>query len=85
MPRFYFHFRRNGRLIVDPNGGDLADLEVAWGLAVLSLRHYAALTGKRWEAPCDAIEAALIPCLEITDEGGRVLATVRFGDAAGRH
>lgn len=74
MPRFYLHIRDGGRLIADPDGSDLPDLDAARAEALASAREILAekvkvggvLNGQR---------------IEITDAAGAVLATVPFRDA----
>lgn len=76
MPNFYFHIRDGDALTEDPEGSDLPDLEAARAEALTAVRQIAAegiRTGKR----------VLGKSMEITDEAGRVLATVAFLDVVG--
>lgn len=82
MAHFYFHVRTGGRLIVDRDGGDLPDLDAARAVAVAALRHHDAAAAA---VPHEAIGAAADRRFEIMDGRGRLLTTVRVGDAVGSH
>lgn len=74
MPRFYFHVRDDADS-PDEEGVELPDAEAA--------RDYAAKSAR--ELMCDTLkqEARITPHhrIDIEDEQGGVIATVRFGDA----
>jgi hypothetical protein len=78
MPRFYFHVRDGDRLIADPDGGELPDLDAARAVAAAALRRAAA-------AAHGAAKAASGRRFEIADRAGRVLATVALWDVFGLH
>lgn len=72
MPRYYFHYRTDDRLIRDEAGSDLADLEAA--------EHRAAALGKaiidRVAGEGGAMDEPR--SIEITDEAGHDLLYVVF-------
>jgi hypothetical protein len=74
MPRFFFHACSPGGRIEDPEGSDFTNLDAARADAVAAAREVLAEKIKAGE---DARDWRL----EITDEAGVLLATVRFGDA----
>ncbi|SDC97475.1 DUF6894 family protein [Belnapia rosea] len=74
MPRFFLHVRTDEDLISDPEGSELPDLISAQNEALVGLRQLVA----------DSIRGSRIPVvqqIEIADEVGQILATVRFQDA----
>ena len=75
MPRFFFHARDGDQRLDDPEGTDLPDLDAARAEAAVAAREIAAERIKRGQT-LDG------QSLEIGDEGGRTLATVRLADAA---
>ena len=80
MPRYNFRIFFGDRLIADPFGDELPDLDAARAVAVIALRHHTAtfVVGSHGAAAAGGR-------FEITDEHGRLLTTVRVGDAAGQH
>lgn len=78
VPNFYFHVRDGDRLIEDLDGSDLPSLEAARAKAVAATRQAVAEQLRRGEIMRDR-------SFEITDEGGRVLATVTYRDAVRLH
>ena len=78
MPSFFFHVREGGRLIEDPDGSDLPDLETARAGALAAARVAIAEQIRMGKSVGDR-------SFEITDEAGRVLATVTARDACGLH
>lgn len=77
MPRSHFHVRDGDRLIPDPDGGDLPDLDAAWAVAAAALRRAAVAHG--------AAKAASGRRFEIADGAGRVLVTVALWDVFRLH
>lgn len=78
MPTFFFHVRDGDRLIEDPEGVDLPDLDAARAEAATAarqLRGDALLRGG----------AVAGRSFEITDKAGRVLATVAIKDVLDSH
>ncbi|GAA0571087.1 hypothetical protein GCM10009416_07110 [Craurococcus roseus] len=78
MPTFYFHVRDGDRLIEDPEGVDLPDLDAARAEAATAARQIRA----------DALKtdrAVAGRRFEITDQAGRVLATVAIKDVLDSH
>ena len=78
MPTFHLHIRVDGHLFEDPEGSELPTLEAARAEALAAAREgFAELikTGK----PVGGRS------LEITDDAGRVLATVTFRDVVRLH
>ena len=76
MPRFFMHNREAERLIEDPDGSDLPDLDAAREEAAVAAREIAAERLRAGE-PLDARR------FEIHDEAGRLLATVPFPGVPG--
>jgi hypothetical protein len=75
---FHFHVRDGGRVIEDPDGSELPNLEAARAEALAAAREAIAeriRTGKVVESRS----------FEITGEAGRVLATVTYRDVLGLH
>lgn len=78
MPRYFFHVRDEDRLIEDQDGSELPDLEAARTEAAAAAREILAeqiRTGKEMSGRS----------FEITDDTGKVLATVTLRDVAGPH
>ena len=73
MPVFHFHVRDGGRLIEDPEGADLLDLDAARAEALAAARELRVQAAERGQALADRR-------FEIADEGGRVQATVAIKD-----
>ena len=78
VPRFYFHIRDGDRLLEDPAGSDLPDLQAARASAVVAIRDAVAEQIRTGRAVGGR-------SFEIADEAGRVLATVTDKDAATLH
>jgi hypothetical protein len=76
MPRFFMHVREAERLVEDPDGSDLPDLDAACVAAVAAAREIAAERLRAGE-PLDARRFG------IHDEAGRLLATVPFPGVPG--
>ena len=78
MPTFFFHVRDGGRLIEDPEGADLPDLDAARAEAATAARQLRA----------DALSTGRAMAgrtFEIVDGAGRVLATVAIKDVLDSH
>lgn len=74
MPRFYFNIVDGTKVIEDPDGSELPDLDTAVAEALQSARH---LLADKVRAG-DVIDGQKF---EIRDDEGALLATVRFRDA----
>ncbi len=74
MPRFFFHVWQDSNLIADPDGSDLQNLDAAWNEALVGLRQ---LVADRLRGG----QISDVQRIEITDETGQSLATVRLEDA----
>jgi hypothetical protein len=74
MPRYYLHIRDEGRLVEDPDGSDLPDLEAARAEALEGARNILAAKVKAGKLIDDQR-------FEITDETGSVLAVMPLKDA----
>ena len=74
MPRFHFHLH-NDADVADHAGKELPDLDAARAHAVRLVRFEVAEAAKR-----DG-RIVLLHRIDVEDEHGAVLATVRFGDA----
>ena len=74
VPRFYFHLH-NDMDVVDEEGVELPDLEAARSHAVRQARVTFAETAR------DAGHVVLHHRIDVEDEQGTVLATVKFGEA----
>ena len=76
LPRYYFHIQEPNQTIRDDEGQECPDLESAKREAALSARELVA-EGVR-------LGKGMRPhhCLQVADENGAVLATLRFSDAA---
>ena len=73
MPVFYLHMRDGDRLIEDPDGSDLPDIEAAREEARISARHLLA----------DRLRAGKVvdgQRFEIVDEAGELRAVVMMRD-----
>jgi hypothetical protein len=73
VPRFFFNSHDGDQTFCDPEGTELADLDAA---------HHEALMDARWIL-AEGLRTGRVMLArhsEITDEAGRVLATVRFRD-----
>ena len=78
MPSYYFHIRDGDRLIEDPDGSELPNLEAARAEAFAAAR----------EAIAEQIRMGKSVggrSFEIADEAGRVLATVTSRDVLRLH
>lgn len=73
MRRFFFHLREGGTRIEDPEGQELPSLDAAKAEAEAAVREILAERIRSGRA----IDGS---CVEIADEAGRILATVRFAD-----
>ena len=73
VPRFFLHIRDGDELLEDPDGSDHPDLETARAEAIAGARDLLAAQLKAGK-PLDGQQ------IEICDEAGRLLATVRFRD-----
>ena len=73
MPRYFLHLRADGRLIEDPDGSLLANLEEAHLEAVHGARDILA-EQLRCGVPLNGQQ------FEICDEAGTLVDTVRFRD-----
>lgn len=74
MPRFFFHIVDGDKVIEDPDGSELANLDTARAEALQSARHLLA----------DKVRAGEVvdgQRFEIRDGEGELLAVVRFKDA----
>jgi hypothetical protein len=74
MPRFFFHLR-NDVDVADEEGTELPDLESAESRAVdyaVDMSAASILENRR---------LTLSHSIEVADESGRIVKTVRFGDA----
>jgi hypothetical protein len=69
MPRYYLHIRDGDRLVEDPDGSDLPDLDAARAEALESARNILAAKVKAGELIDDKR-------FEITDAVGTVLAVI---------
>ena len=78
MPVFYFHVRDGGRMVEDPDGAELPDLDAARAKAAAAIREAAARPLKPGQNLGERR-------FEIADERGRLLATVAFLDVFGLH
>lgn len=72
MPRYYFHYRTDDRLVPDRTGTEFPDLDAA--------EHNAAEIGKAIieRAAAEGAEVEEARSIEITDEGGQELLYVVF-------
>ncbi len=78
MPIFYFHVRDGDRMVEDPDGAELPDLAAARAKAATAIREAVA-------RPASGGRDLGRRRFEITDERGRLLATVAFLDVCGLH
>ena len=78
MSIFYFHVRDGGFAVEDPNGAELPDLATARDKAATAIRQAVS-------EPASAGRDLSRRRFEITDEVGRLLATVAFRDVFGLH
>ena len=74
MPRYFFHVRERDQLVLDPEGEDFDNLDVALREASISAREIVA-------AQVAAGEPIHARHFEITTAEGKVLKTVPFRDA----
>jgi hypothetical protein len=74
MPRYFFHLR-NDMDVPDPEGQELADLDAARAQAVAYAIDMAAAS------VLEHRKVNLQHRIEVEDEAGQVLETVKFGDA----
>jgi hypothetical protein len=74
MPRYYFHVREGSRVAEDPDGGAFIDLEAARDEALATAR----------EMLAERLKAGRVldgQQIDICDEAGETLATLRFREA----
>jgi len=74
MPRYYFHVREGNRVMEDPDGGAFLDLQAARDEALAAAR----------EMLAERLKAGRVldgQQIDICDEAGATLATVRFREA----
>ena len=74
MPHYFFHLREGNRVIEDPDGGAFLDLDAARSEALASAR----------EMLAERLKAGRVldgQQIDICDEAGQKLATVRFREA----
>lgn len=74
MPRFFFHVRDGDGLTEDPDGSEWPDLAAALTEALEAARDLLAEQVKAGTSPGEQH-------FEISDDAGRMLATVPFRDA----
>jgi hypothetical protein len=74
MPRFHLHIHDRGGVSFDEEGLELADLRAARAYAVDGIRSLAGEEVRFGQLSLDIR-------VEIADEAGRILETVRFADA----
>jgi hypothetical protein len=75
MPIYFFHLRRSGKTILDPDGTLLASPEEAHRAAVLDARDLIIAVLNTEDA------VPLADGIEIADESGVIMRTVSFKDA----
>ncbi|MFC5483162.1 DUF6894 family protein [Microvirga aerilata] len=75
MSRYYRHIRQGDRLIQDPEGVELRDLDAARAEAIQGIRDILAEAIKR------GTDNPLDDAIVITDEAGRELMTIPFIEA----
>jgi hypothetical protein len=78
VPIFYFHVRDGDRTVEDPDGAELPDLDAARAKAATAIREAVS-------RPASAGRDLGRRRFEITDERGRLLATVAFRDVFRLH
>ena len=78
MPRFYFDIHENGVADRDDDGFDLQDISVAREQAILAIKD--SVADKVTESALIDLSTAYV---EIRDDEGRVVETVRYRDALG--
>jgi hypothetical protein len=74
MARFFFHLKESNSVVRDEEGRELPDLSAAHAVAVMSARSIL----------CDELMTGRISldgAIEVQDERGAPLETVRFSDA----
>lgn len=74
MPRYHFHLLSGANLVEDEEGRELADLGTAEREAIKGIRSVVAA-----EALSGSID--LRSSIDVADDGGRILLTIRFADA----
>ena len=73
MPRYFFHTRIGGELLLDPEGRQLRDPDHAWNVARTTIREILAAQGK---------QASLLGAImEVTDDGGEIVLEFPFAEA----
>jgi hypothetical protein len=77
MPRYYFYLNRKGRLIPDPEGTELADIDEARREAILNARD-AIIRTLKTDDP-----VSLEDNVQVVDEHGSLLLAVTFKEALG--
>jgi hypothetical protein len=75
MARYYRHIRQGDRLVEDPEGVELPDLDAARAEALQGIRDVLAEAIKRGD------DTALDEVIVIADEAGREMMTIPFADA----
>jgi hypothetical protein len=74
MPRFFFNIRDGDQILCDPEGTELASLDVARHEALMDIRW---ILSEELQTGGVVLERRF----EITDDAGQVLATICFQDA----
>ena len=74
MPRYYFHIRSDDVEILDDEGSEFPDLDTAWRKAIDGARGILSQEVLRGSLP-------LHERIDIEDEAGGVLRSVRFAEA----
>lgn len=77
MPRYFFYIMKDGNQIADHEGDEFIDLDEAKSEAVASAKDVA----RQDIAESRSLEHA---CIEIRDESGAVLASIRIHDVLDR-
>lgn len=78
MTRYFFNIRRDGDVVVDPEGDDFPSLEEARSSAVKAIRELAAARIKGGDAIADE-------SIEIVNDAGAVETSVSFHDVVRDH
>lgn len=74
MSRYFFHLREGTRLTRDEEGRDLADMEAARAVALMSARDIICC-----EVMLGCVDLA--DSIEVVDEGGEAVLNLAFADA----
>jgi hypothetical protein len=72
MPRYFFHIRIAGKLLVDPQGKEMPDPDHAWTAARATIVECLAIQGDRGKF--------LSAILEVTDEAGELVLEFPFSE-----